>query len=310
MWASKTSAFGSVATVIALLFGIWVYSQDQEEKELSELRSRTADIRSNLLSVASKTEDVCNHLLGGLPMISGASSVAHQFIVRLGPGATPKEFWHYYLNDDGFLLGVAIEGWGKSVEVQSLKHAQTELDQSTRHLTGSFQIFRTTKQLLENIINDSYSALSVHTFFTNKGISELIYDENRNQDNLYDILIELSKRLQGDRSKYFLVRYNIATAEISKFVINLSYALSNLKDKKLDKLRLKAVSSIELGDTLPDTLRKHLISFGRFLGVDEISALKGSIDRIERSITKEAAADKLESGSGLSKQVLFQNRCR
>lgn len=309
MKASTFSAFGSGATVIALAFGFWTYSQDQKAKILLELSSRTADIRSNLLLVASKTEDVCNHLIDGAPMISGASSVAHQFIARLGPGATPKEFWHYYLNDDGFLLGVAIEGWRNSVEVQSLKHAQTELDQSTRQLTGSFQIFRTTGQLLESIIKDSYSALFVHGFFTDKEISRTIYDENRNKENIYNISIELSKSLQGNGSKYFLVRYYDATIEISKFVRNLTYALNKLEDKHLRELGLKAVGSIELGDMPLDILRKYLISFERFLGVDKISALKGSIELIERSITKEAAADRLESGSGLSNQVLFQNRC-
>lgn len=310
MKTSTISVIGCGATLIALIFGVYTYLQNKEANKLSELRSRTDDIRSTLLSVASKTEDICNHLIDGAPMVSGASSVARQFIVRLGPGATPKEFWHYYLNDDGFLLGVAIEGWTKSVDVQSLKHAQTELDQYTRHLTGSFQVFRTTRQLLENIIEDSYSALFIHRFLTNKGISKNIYDNNRNKENLYDISNALSKSLFGNGSKYFIARYYNATIEISKFVRKFSYALNNLKDEQLGELALKSVGSIDLGDTLTDTLQKDLIRFERFLGVDKISALKASIDRIGRSITKEAAADRLESGSGLSKQVLSQNICR
>lgn len=287
------TAIGSIATAVAAIVALVTFIAALRQRQAEILRETANSIRKNLFTIVQESEGLYDVLRSGNPLLIGAHEVAAEYGQRLGPSATPEDFWRYLGKDDQLMLSVSVNGWHRAKQTDMVDESVRRLKNSSTSFRGNLSVIRYAIELLDRIINDAYSPMIFVTIL--QKASDIAMRQYRAETSLPALVNSLSNELMSSSAGYFAARYYNSIRLIKEFIESMSYSISDLDDAEIVSVTKDKTREIERMPYITDKMRTLLEKMEGPLTDEAFKELTTLIDKIEHSISKESAASELTS---------------
>lgn len=183
-----------------------------------------------------------------------------------------------------------MEGWGSASAGDELRAAFADLVAAGRELSGQLSIFWPIAVLLRRMSDDGYSNVIFIRLLTDEPASQFL---SEHQDEDWEGLVRaLAEHLHGNAAGYFVVRYEPGLLEIQAFIDTAATAFAEMGSRALLRAAQAAVS-VTSDETYTEELRERVAGLASLLPAETAQRLSEQIARLERSVSKDAAAERL-----------------
>ncbi len=284
---NRLSAIGSIATAVAAMVaaGTFIFTLLSYSSNIQ--RASAEKLRSDLQAYAQESQTLSQLLNDGSALIMGVAKITEELKERLGPSATPTDFWRT-LDDNPTMLSIIVVGWNESKSSERLNAIRDSQRRISLRLTGSLSLLHYTDMLYDNIVQDAYSPTPYYTVIE-KGKNSIL-QSLRNEKSLPMILRSISAQLDGGVRRYYIVRHKKAVEKINKFIQDATQCLTKLRDKDLARLSQASVpAAADQSETVTGAVHILLKDMRTYLGDQDYERLSSLMEEIKREVTKDKA---------------------
>jgi hypothetical protein len=280
------SIIANIATALGFIIASLALYREIRTNTVQKLNEQADSYRQTLESINQEIQSLHKLLRDGSPLIYGAHEIAKEFSERLK--GKPQQLINDKAESNGLVISSCVIGWYKSPLTSKLSTITDNLRRSKAKLNGVTKIFVELIDMLDVMIDDSYSPTIFSTLLTHKDLVSLDKIEKENPDTFVSLL---SNELHGNTAQYFLIRYFKSIEQIKEFIEVSTFALANLDDSSLVKLcRLELPPPAE---ARTKTIKGILELTKNVIKKQEQDKLYSILGDIEISITKESAYQEL-----------------
>lgn len=282
---------GEGITQIGKARDVIIYQEETKKKSKDELAAD--QVRQYLRGIIKNSHKLSTLLTDGSLLITNSSAITKEFRSRLGLAATHEDFWKYLRSDEGLMLSVALEGWNSSGQTAQFEEIINQLEQTSLFLRGQLLIVSYAKDILIGIAHDAYSPL-IFTRVLSSAASTEFSQENKNKQDIGELINALTVYLQSNAASYFQVRYEDAVKQLDDFIKTTSYEFIDLKDVQLIRASKTESKQAIASPTRTGSMKILLNDLKADFPKETYDKMFILIDQLEKSTSKEIALDKLE----------------
>lgn len=295
MSAAFWTAVGSLATAAAALVALVSYVQGNKKSHRDRTELEARDYRTRIGAFSTAASNLTDAIQNGTDHVMAARYTALDLRSRVPSGASASDLWR--LIDDGpQALSAAVAGW-RAVDSDSFPDsiAARRLDFriAAKNLPGRLGGLAAVGALIRNLETDTTGQFMKLLSDGGAALKALISATTADE-----VAQGIEDRLQADVATYIVVRYEDALNMIDEYVTRLAGALTELSDTELNRVARQRTEAGAAAETYTDEIRVGLGELTAVLSTEALAELDALVSGIERSITVEAAAERLQRSEG------------